>query len=419
MKLGKITKKIIKIQIPSVILSLLLLFFTNGTLWMILVIIIWFNILITPIVLFFDYCFRKVKDKENRSKTRIPQWKKTVVNALLSYSLASLVIIILVLSMVSFPMIFSPVLEWKAELSKEELQNEINELIKDCSNNEEKTITILKWFDRYSGNTYNIWGHPAFGSIVFGDGDPHYCIFCIRIFEREPPLWVYVSRCGACEEHSVFFREMADMAGLKIRSVICPGIDHLWAEVNIEGEWIIVEPANVVLRNNKTGYNLTAESFEKSHASRTKNISYVYAEYSNGTIEDITYRYSGNLSTVSISVVDENLNPVSHAKVTVFSNNRFIRRDIGLSFETDNNGKYLLKIGGGNITFETIKDNDIYLYNESTHIFADGEYYDITIVLKKDWTKDMKFIAYLSITIIILLILISLFIYTFIKERKN
>ncbi len=109
----------------------------------------------------------------------------------------------------------------------------------------------------------------------------------------------------------------------------------------------------------------------------------------------------------------------THAKVTVFSNNRFVRRETGLSFETDEYGKYLLDIGGGNITFETIKDDKIFLYNESTHNFIDGEDYNITIILRSDWTKDTQFIFILVFTIVALSILIGMFIYTVIKERKS
>ncbi len=422
MKLGQTTKKILFIQFILSVVCFTFLFFTNGPIFMISCILIWFNILLLPLVFYFDYLVHKSKEKRKKDKKQKTTIKKTKTYDSFYLVCIMLVFLILLLSMMSFPLLFSSsVMKWNAESNKTEVQKEVDDVVSKCKNDEEKTIALLKWFDRYSGNIFNIWGHPKLGSLIFGDGDPYYCISCIRINSREPPLWVYTSRCGACEEHSVFFREMATMAGLKTRSVICQGIDHLWTEVYINDTWVIVEPANVVLRDNKTGYNLTAESFEKKHASRTKNISYVFAEYSNGTIEDITYRYSGDLSNVNISVVDQNLNPISNAKVTVFSNNRFIRQGTGLSFETDEYGKYSLKIGRGNVTLETVKDegND-YLYNESTHNFIDEEsYYDLTIVLMSNWTKDNQLILYLSAILLILSILVIMFIYTYKKERRK
>jgi len=241
---------ILKILLIILVLNCIILFFVDGPLWVFLCFTIWLNFMYILIALYFIFLINRSKAKKKTAFDKIkPKWQK-----LIRYGFRTVYIVLIVyfilLAMMTFPFVFNPVMHWKAEQNKAVLNDLVDGLTEDCVNDEEKTISLMNWFERHTGNINNIWGHPNFGSFIFGDGNPYSCIFCVRLVEREPPLWVLTSRCGACEELSVLFREMANVAGLSVRSVICHGIDHLWDEVLIEGKWVIVDPANVVFSRN-------------------------------------------------------------------------------------------------------------------------------------------------------------------------
>lgn len=390
------------ISLISIFISL---FIVNGPFWLLLSLVEW---ILFVYVLWIIYLRHSSKQK---TKWNIPEFFKGFIITLI-------ILLPLLLSLVSYPIIMIPITYVRAEANRAEVEELVFDITKNCTTNESKVISLLNWFERESGNIKNIWSGKSLGPLKFLGYSPKDWIICVRTLERKPALFVFTSRCGACEEHSVLFREMANVAGLQVRSVICHGIDHLWDEVLIDEQWLIVDPANVVFSKNKSGYNLSAESFERGHAGKTHNISYVFAEYPDRSVEEITYRYAGNLSCINITTVDENLKPVSNVEITVFSNNKFTKRNTGLSFHTDGFGKYQLSIGGGSVTFESISNDFIPLYGEKTRYFNDSESYDLILVLKGDWTKSIP-LTILIVFSIISITIIDVYFGLRKKKRKN
>jgi hypothetical protein len=395
----KISSQIIYVSLFSLlVLTIILLFILNGPIWLIISLIAW--IIVSSLIWLY---FGK----------KIIYQKKTLIKKIRDMWFV-IIIISYLLTILFFPLVMIPFIPVRAEFNQGELKKIVNDLTKDCVTDEQKTTSLLNWFDRYSGNIYNVWGAFPLDPFYFGGGKIFNFIICIRTGD-ENPLFVLTSRCGACGEHSGLFTEMAKEAGLEVRKVICREIDHGWAEVNINNTWIVVDPANVVHRDNKSGYDLSPKSYEKAHAGRTKNISYIYAKYPDGRTEDITNRYT-NLTHINITTVDEFNKPVPNIGISVDSYNKFVNgKSTEKKFSTDSNGNYLLEIGGGDIKLIAKSNDFIPLYNESRRTYSDNEYQNVVIVLKNDWTKNDYLIAAIGIIIVIVVIPI---LYYYRKNRK-
>jgi hypothetical protein len=378
------------IFIILLIICIISLFILNGSIWLVVSIIFWI-IFSTLIWLYIGKYLLIIK----KSKKFGVKWMKFC-----------LILTLYISTILLFSLVMIPITYIRAEFNDGELDRIVNEMIKNCKTDEEKTIALLNWFERYSGNIYNTYGSIDIGPIYFSNGDIFDSLICVRIIERRPALWVLTSRCGACGEHSALFKYMANKADLTVRSVVCDGIDHAWNEVKIHGNWTIVDPANVVYRKNMSGYNLAPESYEKGHASRTRNISYVFAEDINYIREDITNRYT-NLSHINITTVDKNLKPISDVEISVFSYNKFEKgADTKLTFKTDKNGNFQLNIGGGDVKFVSRKGGLIALYGEKRSYFLDDENYDLKIVLERDWVNSYLFFLFLFVLIFLFIVLI-------------
>lgn len=332
-------------------------------------------------------------------------------------------IFLLTFSFSSFSFFIEPFVYWKSNENRIEIRNLALRITKNCTTDEEKVIAILDWFERHRGNMFNNWGYP---SIVTGflreigiccdDGHnffkPSIHLF-VRTNNRDFPEWVYTIRSGRCEEYSILFREIAKYAGLTVRSIICKEADHLWDEVLIGGKWIIVDPSNVdyiraLEDKNYTGFNLSVEGFLKRFAKN--KVSYVFAEYPDGTKEIVTERYlhPENISNITVLTIDDRGKPVPHAKVKVYSNNRVKKQDIEFEFKTDHKGKYQIRAGEGSLIFCAETDGILHLYGESTMIITGNTSYELKIIMRKSlnlenvWVKIIS-VALGSVTIIILL----------------
>lgn len=308
----------------------------------------------------------------------------------------------------------------KAEVNKPELQTIVNELIQDVNTDEEKTLKLLEWFDYYSDNIFNNYqlskqGVPGISFLNSGTFsiylEPPY--IGIRTFNDEDSLWVLTSRYGHCGEYGLIFRDMANASGLIARKVTCNGEDHVWNEILIDGEWKIVDSTAVYLPD-RDGYDLSNDFMEKKVNRIHGNVSYVYAEYLNGTKVDITYRYT-NLTNITISAIDEDGNDLHNIKIIVKSNNRYHKRNTGLNNDTNDNGSCTFTIGGGNYTFEALSNDIIPLYGEITDEFPENHSsHEATIILKSDWTKSQIW-YYLVVILIISFIGIIYIVY---KKRQ-
>jgi len=282
-----------------------------------------------------------------------------------------------------FHFVTLPIMPMMAERNYDELQKIVSELTEKYQDDENKTKSILIWFDRYTGNIYNTWAPPLITTVSnynfyfsIALGDPYFPIICVRTVEDNNPLWILTSRCGNCGEHSLLFNEMALAANLDVRRVHVNGVDHKWNEVLIDNKSIIADPSWVVLKEGKNGFNISNNTYEDTFG----NFTYVYALFPNkDTKIDVTKNYT-EIAHINVTTMDENLIPVPNVTIKVYSNDLGYKIDTGLVFTTNNSGEYNLEIGGSNITLEC-ENKELKLYNTTTKIFYETQHYDVTILM--------------------------------------
>jgi len=115
------------------------------------------------------------------------------------------------------------------------------------------------------------------------------------------------------------------------------------------------------------------------------NVSYVYGVYPNGTIIDLTERYT-NVSLLKISVVDENNDPIEGAILRFDSFNLLENgKEISnLECTTGKDGTCELKLGGGSYRAKVFIGNKIFGYgNETKFYLNEEEPKKIRIIIKK------------------------------------
>lgn len=346
----------------SFIVFLIPLFLINGPIWMLFLFVDW-CIFVALLSILLN---RRLKKGEGVFLKLI-----TIMSAML----------------IGFPLIVFPVSYVKGETNRPEFNSIVDKLTKGINTTEGKTRAILAWFNHDGGNIYNIYGSTSIGYFYWGSNKMPGLFITTRL---SPPLFTLTTRCGACSEHSLLFREMAQQAGIEVRRAVCAEIDHSWDEVKVNGTWITVDPSNVDFDRNRSGYNLSARGFESVHT-LSKNISYVYAEYPDGHREDITSRYT-NLTTISITAVDELGKPVPGATVSIFSYNKNKGGDdTEYSNRTDSDGKATVMVGGGDIKLVIQSKQMIPLYCETRGNFAEGAVYPTSIILRSNLAQSNLF----------------------------
>lgn len=258
--------------------------------------------------------------------------------------------------------------------SEDEIAETVNGLTYWCTNDTEKVNTLLSWFDRGVGkceNMANVYYRRKqsdvnyllnFAEVLFIYSKSPF--FCFR--GGDDFTWVWVTRCGMCQEYGTFFSKMADVAGVDVRKVVCKGEDHVWNEVKIDDEWIIVDSTAVDLPL-KNGFNLNRSFMENKVKGDLRregimvengNVSYVYAIAPNDLNKkiDVTSRYT-DIINISIFVCDNDNIPLSNVSVFVSSNNRLKLRSTGLSNKTNEFGICNFTLGGGEYTFTAKKNS--------------------------------------------------------------
>jgi len=400
--LEKTLSKVLVALLISLFINFIILLLVDGPIWVLFCVTLWILICSNFGCLFFfllkDYILKKEKSEIIGGKIKVDKFLVFLKICLIIFILISIVIL--------FPSYIKAMVHWKAEENDLELQRLTQDLIKNANTDQEKTLSILKWFDRSSENIHNCWHLAVNGKMLVSIPYLNLLIFsvepyfCFHTFGKDNPSWILTSRCGACEEYSLLFREMASIANLTARRVVCTGENHLWDEILINGTWIVVDPTEVDLPLS-SGFNLSTRFFEQ----KVKNVSHVYAEYQNGTIEDITYRYT-NLTNVSFLTLDSSGNFISDVKIRILSNNKGRGLDTGLTCTTNNTGRCQIRIGGGSYTFVSEKELIPPLYDETTISLAEGEIYNFTIILKSDLTKSpILFIPILAVIIFLIFLI--------------
>ena len=246
----------------------------------------------------------------------------------------------------------------------------VQQIVENTSNDVDKALKIQKWV---YGNLVNVYKEYDIDNYIVFTSKPPFV--CIRLIGDKYPLWVLATRCGACMEYSLLYRELAYAANLTVRSVHNPGEDHNWDEVYINGTWIIVDPS-------LGKFNVSSRYYE---IHRGLNVSYVYAKYTNGTAVDITERYT-NTSTIKIKVIQNNT-PVAQAKIGIYSLNYYKDHGlpiIGATCYTNQNGICQIRLGGGKyrVTVEKHYDGSIY-FGETIIETTEGKDYSVTMALNK------------------------------------
>ena len=387
-----------------------ILFIINGYIWVIFAFFLW--LILLSLIFFILAKFVSKKKKKSRSKV------------------FTTILILLFLSVYSYPCFLMPISHFRSEGNKEELKIIVNELIKDTNSDEEKTKAILEWFnitDNNIFNNYHLGRKGVFSLLIWPRGqfrlylcEPY---FGIRTFNDDDSLWILTSRYGHCGEYGLIFRDLADAAGLQVRKITCSGEDHVWNEVLIDDNWVVIDATRVGSASD-SGYNVSPRFIEQKVAGNrgtlNGSVSYVEAEYLNGTKVDVTETYT-NIVTFNILVIDESNTAIPNAKIFIKSNNRYDLIDTKKTgLITNNSGLCSFYIGGGNYKFEVITDEYIPLYGELTGEYLENNsFYNLTIYVKSDWTKGFSFLIHLILIIIVLTTLVGLFFYTYINERKK
>jgi len=341
--------------------------FTSGILWE----FTWLSLTLLPLFFSNMYILYTLKKEGSFNdiffEKRMKKYKKII-----SKITIFVVIIFFLLILSPYILIWS---DYTLTDNKSEINELVDEITMDAKNDTEKTLALLSWFDRGEGKQEN------FSNIYFRERETDNEILlnvanALYIFSKSPhfccrgqdEIWVFCAKCGRCEEVSNLFNVMGYYAGLDVRKVVCDGEDHVWNEVNIGGEWIILDATEVNLPDS-TGFNLSRNFMEnkvkgewskEGRQLEEGNVSYVYAEYLDGRpTEDITYRYTNTIN-ITVRCVDSNNESLANVSISVYSYNSpktYCYNRILITEKTDETGCSTFILGGGDYRFKAIKDN--------------------------------------------------------------
>jgi hypothetical protein len=314
-----------------------------------------------------------------------------------------------------FPLAVMPVRNYKVDQNFVEIQKIVDRITENKDTDLEKTMAIFEWFNSTNHNIFNTWRPPGLKSIFVNDNwivirgiTPYFFKVSYRTSDNSNPLWILTSRTGNCGEYAKLFTEMAHRAGLEARTILPKEMDHVWNEVLIDEDWIVVDPSRFLFNPDPHSYK-----------NETGNFSYVYALGpwdGEQTKIDVTSNYT-DTATVNITTVDLENNIVPNVNITVYSNNENGGKT-ELSFKTNESGKYQVKIGVGTVTFKS--SNGPYIKSTKKTLYG-NEFYDIFIqmeVKKPDETSMLKEILF-NILIVIIIVLTFVLVVIFVKKKKN
>ena len=364
----------------------------SGFLWYIMILL---QMIILVLIVFIYFWL----DKKNRIVLN-PNKIKKVIKYLLVISSA------FIITTPYIPLIYLSI-TYNPNQMEIELKDEVERIVETIDGDTNKTLALLKWFDRSEiepenfANCYHRYGQSD--CIILTNLANNYFIyskypyFCARQNEdfEDWVLWIFHSRCGKCGEYGELFSAMANLSDLVVRKVQTEGEDHVWNEVLIDNEWITVDATAVNYFEGNTGFNLDKSFMETKVGNDYKrideledraNVSYVYATYPDKPDfkEDITKNYT-HIINITVFTIDSDDNPIDNVSVSIISHNRLdYRKDgrnTGLKNITNITGQYTFSIGGGHYTFKASKEN---LYGEiRRQSFNENKtQYEVKIVIK-------------------------------------
>jgi hypothetical protein len=207
------------------------------------------------------------------------------------------------------------------------------------------TITvqnIMEWSKTCFNNMYGSRFTPTLNPTIMGSFDN---IFSISMRPEALNMllaskYILITQNGNCGESSLASIGMAQAAGIPVRQVGFRGEDHAFTEMLVDGEWMTLDP----ISGYGNGFNVPPRYYDTFW----QNISYVEAIYPNGTVEDITSRYT-DMGVFLVTVVDQNNQTVSNASVSVISYNKADHqpRSTNLTKTTGENSQANLVLGDG------------------------------------------------------------------------
>ena len=170
--------------------------------------------------------------------------------------------------------------------------------------------------------------------------------------ENPSANWVMSVRRGACEENAILFAELARDAGIKARIIFNLGEDHVWNEVWINSSW---KHFDATLSEENRFDNPGFYERSKAEGGWEKQLSYVYSVDLNGTVSDVTKKYTdtGHL----LVKVERGGVPIENVRVIVKS--KFLMESRPESYKeprfvveayTSSNGNRSFSLGGNNYT---------------------------------------------------------------------
>ena len=397
-----ITKLVVLI---ALIINMIILVLINGSLWGFFC----FTFLFLTLTLFLSFrIYKKLNQKYFsglfKKESKITKFTKLFI----------VMLCVLFITYGVYPVYMIGMSHIRSEANKSELQDVVNSIISPNMSDEEKTLALLEWFDEDKGNIFNQYhlyqkktlGIPVYpmSHIVLYFSEPY---FAVRSFLDNDAPWIYSSQYGHCGEYGLLFRYMAEIAGLKVRKINCLGEDHVWNEVKINGSWVIIDAT--CHHPQIKGYNKSSRFMEKKVGEDIKgitygNVSYVIAEYLNGTREDVTQRYTLNRTNISIQIVDSAGIPIENMNVKLYSSNRVQLRYTGLYNITNKEGKCVFTVGGGSYTF---KAEDVWfspIYGKVSGSYSENQsYHEDKITMGFDW---FKIIVFVGISVLILFLIL-------------
>jgi len=207
-------------------------------------------------------------------------------------------------------------------------------------NNSTKAENIANWSTSHFNDLYTGLFGLTLNPMIIGNIIPP--ALTIRPDTRNTSLaskYVLIVQNGNCEESALALMGFAEMAGIPVRQVAFHGEDHTFIEMFVDGRWMIIDP---LTKYNDNGYDVPPRFYETNWSYK---VSYAEATYPNGTIEDVTDRYT-DIGTIMVRVVDKDNQIVPNATVSVNSHNR-ANLPTNLTMTTGPDGTVELTLGDG------------------------------------------------------------------------
>lgn len=205
--------------------------------------------------------------------------------------------------------------------------------------------------------------------------------------------WVMSVKRGACEENAILFAELARNAAIENRVIYNPGEDHVWNEVWINGSWTHFD---ATLSEEDRFDNPGFYERPRDDGGWGKQLSYVYSVDPDGTIRNVTSRYTNT----GILVVDVKRDGSPIENVNVIIQSRFLMETKPESYKqplfavegyTGRNGRCSFNLGENNYTIiaqkgdKRAENNVTLLENTSTtvilHLAKSGTPFNLPSIL--------------------------------------